>query len=200
MSPKGFRKIIKRRQTKMLDSELSKGTAEIEKNVHGFSLTITSVVLIVVSFSLGYYLFKSGLIAKWFNSFKTDSNFSTFSPIPTPTPRRIPHGKIGFTIGQADKTVPQFGKGSIDPYDPSKGGKQTISVEIKHSSPIKKVTAQIKTDSSVSEAYEFELISGTKMDGVWQGTWTVEDTYLYSYGLVLKAESNTVALSEFVLR
>ena len=46
-------------------------------------------------------------------------------PTPTlkPSPKPIPRGKIDFTVSQADKTKPQFSQGTIDPYDPPKGGR-----------------------------------------------------------------------------
>ena len=128
-----------------------------------------------------------------YNSSSKNNRFiSTPSPTPSPlpSPKPIPHGKIGFSVGQADKSIPQLGRGSIDPYDPPMGGKQTVTIAVKHSQPVTRVTAVLKTDNSVSQPVPLQLISGTNTDGQWQGSWQVNDTYLYIYNLVLKAESS----------
>jgi hypothetical protein len=109
---------------------------------------------------------------------------------PAPSPRPIPHGKIGFSVGQADKTGPQFGRGDIDPYDPPQGSKQTVTISVKDEQPIIQVTAILKTDNTISQPYSFQLISGSVTDGQWQGSWTIDDTYLYTYNLVLEATSS----------
>ena len=123
------------------------------------------------------------------------------TPSPTASPRPIPHGKIGFTVGQSDKTVPQFARGFIDPYDPAKGGTQTVTIAVKHTQPVIGVTAVLKTDNNISEPHPFKLISGSDTDGQWQGSWKVTDTYLYTYALVLNAESSDSSASvEVILR
>lgn len=109
---------------------------------------------------------------------------------PTSSPRPIPHGKIGFSVGQADKTGPQFGRGEIDPYDPPQGDKQTVTINVKDGQPIIQVAVILKTDNAVSQPYPLQLISGSATDGQWQGSWTVDDTYLYTYNLVFEATSS----------
>lgn len=111
------------------------------------------------------------------------------SPSPLPTPRPIPHGEIGFSVGQSDKTVPQFGKGSLNPYDPELNSTQTISVAVKFESPISSVTATVTTDNQTSDPIPLSLVSGTYQDGTWQGSWVVTDSYLFTYSLVLEANS-----------
>jgi hypothetical protein len=119
------------------------------------------------------------------------SSIPTRTPTPTPTPRPIPHGPIDFTVGQTDKTVPQFGKGTINPYDPENGTTQTVTIAIKHTQPITMVTAKLKTDHMVSAPIPFTLMSGTNTNGQWQGSWKMTDTYLYTYQLILEATSET---------
>ena len=59
----------------------------------------------------------------------------------------------------------------------------------------------MKTDHVVSRPYPFKLISGTNTDGQWQGSWKMDDTYLYNYLLTLTAESaNKSATIEITLR
>ena len=107
----------------------------------------------------------------------------------SPTPRPIPHGKIGFTVSQSDKTKPQFGKGFIDPYDPAKDQLQIVTIGVKDEQPVTQVTAIIKTDKQISTPLPLKLIGGSDIDGIWQGSWLLDDTYLYTYNLVLTADS-----------
>ena len=148
-------------------------------------LIILISILLVVLLALGITFLPSG--------FKTISDMfkqgSGNIPAPTATPRPIPTGQKGFTVSQGDKTVPQFGSGVINPYDPAKGATQTVTIAIKFNKPINKVTATLKTDKKTSPPVEFKLISGTNTNGQWQGSWKVIDTYLYSYVLTLQAES-----------
>lgn len=154
--------------------------------------------LVILVFVLVYLLFYSSLKNKNdLTSIESDKRVI----VETPTPRPIPHGKTPFSVGQADKTVPQFGKGSIDPYDPVRGGTLTVTVKVKHNAPVSGVSAIMKTDRTVSISHPLKLISGTNIDGEWQGAWRVGDSYLYRYALVLKAvSSNKSALVEITLR
>ena len=120
--------------------------------------------------------------------FQNTSIITSPSSFPAP-PRAIPHGKIGFTVSQSDKTKPQFGKGFIDPYDPAKGQSQIVTIGVKDEQPITQVTAVLKTDNAVSQPVSFKLINGPDIDGIWQGSWLLDDTYLYTYNLVLTAVS-----------
>jgi hypothetical protein len=113
------------------------------------------------------------------------------TPTPTPTPRPIPHGKMAFTSSQSDRTAPQLSTGSIDPYDPASGTTQTVTITVKHTQPVTKVTAVLKTDHKTSAPISFTLVSGTNTDGQWKGSWQVTDTYLYTYKLTLEATSGT---------
>lgn len=148
----------------------------------------------------------AGLLFVYFTSRNKEVSKEDTSPVPvalTPTisPRPIPHGKIGFTVAQSDKTVPQFGRGFIDPYDPEKGATQSVTINANFKTPIEKVTAVLKTDKAVSKPVSFKLIDGTTTNGTWLGTWPVTDTYLYTYALVLNATStNSSASVEVTLR
>ena len=122
------------------------------------------------------------------------SQFSPFSKkavsdIPTYTPRPIPHGEKGFSVSQSDKNIPKFGRGSINPYDPIQGATQKVTINVTHTQPVTKVSATLKTDHTVSKPVAFTLIGGTDTNGQWQGSWVVNDTYLFMYQLTLTAES-----------
>jgi len=84
---------------------------------------------------------------------------------------------------------PRMGAGSIDPYDPAKGGKQQVTIEIGDKTPIQKVVAILKTDNKTSPAVELKPLNGATNQGNWQGEWIVDDTYLYTYILTIRATS-----------
>jgi hypothetical protein len=150
-------------------------------------LVIFLVVLIILILIVSIYLFtKKKAESNNFNSIESDKRSGG---ILTPSPYPIPHGKIEFNTSQSDRTVPQLRKGSIDPYDPTKGAIQTITITVMHTQPVTKVTAVLKTDHSVSSPVPFTLVSGTNTNGEWKGSWRITDTYLYTYKLVLQAES-----------
>ena len=156
------------------------------------ALTFLTLLILVLLPDLTERKYQN-LISKKISEYKFAFNQkkSTTEPTPTPLPPRpIPHGKIGFTVGQSDKTVPLFGRGFIDPYDPDKGGTQTVTISVSYKNPVSKVTAILKTDNDTSEAYSFKLVNGSDTEGEWQGSWKVTDTYLYTYALVFNAESS----------
>jgi hypothetical protein len=158
---------------------------EFVKSHKGYTIALAIVVFLSLSATLTFFYYKG-----------TTSNSSltkvstTPTPMPTPSPKPIPHGKISFSVSQPDKTKPQFGAGSIDPYDPAQGTVQTVTILAKDEEPITKVTAVLKTDHNISSPVSFELVEGSATDGTWKGSWTVTDSYLYTYNLVLTAESS----------
>lgn len=121
----------------------------------------------------------------------SQSEIITSPTPPLPTPRRIPHGKKKFTVGQGDKSIPQFGVGYINPYDPAVGSMQSIVISVKHTQPITSVTARITTDHLESAPYALKLIKGTNLNGEWQGSWKVTDSYLYTYIITFEAKSSS---------
>jgi len=81
-----------------------------------------------------------------------------------------------------------MGQGSIDPYDPAPGAQQTLTIEINNfDKPVEKVTAILTTDNKVSPEYPLKQIDGTENSGHWQGSWIINDSYLYNYILTIKA-------------
>lgn len=161
-------------------------------------ISIIVIVILVALLSIGAYFYarksltelqpykKSSLLS---NAKQKPTLTPTIEGTPRPSPRAIPHGPKGFTVSQGDKTVPQFGRGTIDPYDPENGATQTVTIAVSHTQPITKVSAILKTDKNISNPIPFTLKSGTNTNGEWTGNWRMTDSYLYTYHLVLQAES-----------
>ena len=163
-----------------------------KKNGEVITLGVLCVFLVIL---LVLYFSRKGIITFYndLTSIESDKRSKlapTIASTPTPTPRPIPHGKTSFSVGQGDKTVPQFGRGFIDPYDPVQGGMQTIQIAIKHNKPITKVTVILTTDKDISQPILLKLVTGTNTDGQWQGSWKMTDSYLYTYKVELNAESD----------
>ena len=140
-------------------------------------LTVVAIAFVITLWQLKVFPFDGSV----------KNPFQQKSTTPTFTPRPIPHGPKGFSVGQSDKTIPQFGRGEINPYDPAKGTDQLVSIVVKHTSPITKVTGMLRTDDGDMSPVDFTLVSGTNTNGTWQGSWKVTKSYLYIYQLVFTA-------------
>ena len=172
----------------------------VDRILSPLGIGVLLVVTIIFSF-IAYLAANKSLPIPSLFSRSAKNKTTTQVPTQTPPPRAIPHGLKSFTVGQSDKTVPQFSKGTIDPYDPANGATQTVTIAIKHTQPITNVTATLKTDHAISTPVSFALTSGSATDGVWTGSWKITDSYLYTYVLELKAESaNGFAVNPIVLR
>ncbi len=126
------------------------------------------------------------------------SKTTMLTPTPKPSPRPIPSGKKTFSVSSGKKTGPQFQGGAIDPYDPTMKGTQTISVTIVSTKPVTTATLTMQTDTKTKKV-PMEIVSGTSTNGVWEGTWTVDDSYLYTYVATITVtdgtESNKIDLT-----
>lgn len=118
------------------------------------------------------------------------------SPFPIATPKKTPaplkQGKGTYNISQGSEVSgPRITQVSLDPLDPKKGEKQTISVKTFHTSPITQVKITLVSDNKTQTLPPLSLVSGTNLDGEWQVTWTVDDTVLYKYILTITSASSS---------
>lgn len=95
-------------------------------------------------------------------------------------------GEQTFSVTTPDN--PRMTQVVINPFDVDKFASQTVSVEIQETAgyPIFEVTGQAQTDS-MSFPFSLSLISGTDIDGTWQGSWYNEDEYCQNYMLIITA-------------
>jgi len=111
-------------------------------------------------------------------------------PAPTPTPRILRgSGKITFTLSSGKKDGPQFQQGYIDPVDPEPGEQQTLGIWIRDNSPITSVQVTMNMDHN-SIPIEMKQIEKKGEAVLFQGTWTVNDSYLYQYTTHWQATSD----------
>lgn len=157
---------------------------------------IAGSFVIVILIALVTYLLYNNKTSKY-----SSKETTTPTPVATRSPKPIPHGKVGFAVSQSDKTKPQFGAGEIDPYDPEKDSVQTVKIAVKDTVDIVSVNAILKTDNETSQPVAFTLVEGTAQMGIWQGSWKVTDSYLYTYNLILNATSSRgISTVEVTLR
>jgi len=124
----------------------------------------------------------------------------TNTPTPTPTPTKIGSGRKVLSISGGAQNEPKLTQAVIDPLDPAKGQKQSVEISASHTAPIDRVTVKLITDNK-SQTYPLKLESGITQNGVWTGSWTMDDTYLYTYIFEITAASGSdQAVAPIVVR
>lgn len=119
-----------------------------------------------------------------------------------PVSKSIPHGTTKFLIPiENERKGPQMSNGIINPYDPEIGGTQRVTITVSDTEPVTKVIAILKTDTKTSEPYPLFPGAGTSMNSNWTGVWTMDDSYIHTYILTIKATSiNGTSSAEIKLR
>lgn len=151
-----------------------------------FALLTMLALFIVVFFSIKQTSVSTENGPTSIESDKRKKITPTNIPIITRTPKPIPHGKVEFGVSTGKNSVgPRMGQGFIDPYDPETGAIQTLTIEVTES--VEKVVAILTTDHKISPEYQLKKAQGT----IWQGSWKINDSYLYRYTLTIKATGPT---------
>ncbi len=113
---------------------------------------------------------------------------------PTPTPRPVkplPSGKQEYTFSHGKNVVgPKIGTAVVDPLTPVANGNQTLTVTIKHDSPVTDASVTLVTDTK-REQHSLQLASGTTSEGTWAASWKMTDTYNYTYRIEFRLQSAT---------
>jgi hypothetical protein len=153
--------------------------------------SVITVGLLVVAIAATMALLSLRQSNQWFNRQKSliPSPLTEANQSPRPTSSPLPHGKFSFSVTQSDKTKPLFSGGVIDPYDPAFNQIQTVTVNVSDKEPITQVSAKVKTDSQLAGPFIFKLIDGTAINGTWQGSWAMTDTYDQTFHLIISAVS-----------
>ena len=108
--------------------------------------------------------------------------------VPTVTPRPLATGRQIYLV-QTKGIGPTITDLILDPIDPAPNQLQFVSIKIISSSPVKYVNYHLKTDNKTTQ-YTLNLSEGTDRNGVWIGTFIVDDTYLSTYMATIEAENN----------
>lgn len=104
--------------------------------------------------------------------------------------KKLPHGVYTMDVPLQEKDSSlQMGKLVVNPLDPTMGAEQRITVAVKSTTPVKKVSALVKTDNKVSAEHELLPGDGTSLESNWTGYWMMNDTYGKTYEIILRAEN-----------
>jgi len=119
-----------------------------------------------------------------------DVSTSTESPTEPPiTP--LAQGRQIYNISGGTKGGPQMTQVFIDPLDPKPSQIQTLTLKANNLKPIVEIKAIVITDNKNEESANIlKLISGTNVDGVWQGSWRIRSEHNYNYQIKLVAKNN----------
>lgn len=114
-------------------------------------------------------------------------------PEPEPEPPAVvcsPVASGARTYTGTTKTNPKITQVRIDPLDVQKFAYQTVSVSIQdmNENSVTEVSGTAITDNNTFP-FSLSLISGTDINGTWQGSWLNLDTYCQNYMLIIVATS-----------
>lgn len=120
---------------------------------------------------------------------------AVLKPAPTPTPvvRGAPvpfavHGKQVYSVSRGSGSKgPDVAKVTVDPIDPKVGGTQMMSIKVTHTKPVKSVNVTLASDAK-KKTTVLTLTSGTNTDGIWEGSWTIDDSIDYIYNATIEAK------------
>jgi hypothetical protein len=117
---------------------------------------------------------------KFSNFFPTPKATPTPTPpTPTPTPAPLPSGPQKYSVNSAN--VIKVSELYISALDTKIGDSQTMSLTIQDpKGAVNYVSLKLITDKK-SESHVLSLKSGTGSNGIWEGTWTTDDTHDYTY-------------------
>jgi len=96
------------------------------------------------------------------------------------------------TYSVSTKNNPLMTQVDINPLDVKISASQTVSVKIRETNekPITEVSGIIVTDNQTLP-FVFVLVSGTDINGTWQGSWLNRDSYCQTYMLTIVAISES---------
>lgn len=106
----------------------------------------------------------------------------------------LPPGKQTYTFSHGNAVVgPKPMELTVDPLTPPVDGKQTVTITASHSADITTAAIFVTTDTKKDVKHSLTRIRGTPTAGVWQGAWTLDDTYekIYTFRLYLTSAQDT---------
>ena len=100
----------------------------------------------------------------------------------------LPEGKDTYFISSGEEG-PQLYEATIDPLGSAEPGvQQEISVKARNETPIQSISVTMILDNG-TYAVPLELVEGTEFDGIWTGSWGVQDTHESIYQAAIEAKS-----------
>ncbi|MCD6347548.1 MAG: fibronectin type III domain-containing protein [Bacteroidales bacterium] len=102
----------------------------------------------------------------------------------------VPSGKQVYFVRTQNQ--PQIMQIDINPLDVEFGETQLVTVKARdtNDNPITQVNGKALLDNG-SQSFSLALIDGTDLNGTWEGSWVLQDTYCTTYMLIITATSAT---------
>jgi hypothetical protein len=152
------------------------------------SSKLNLLLLVILLVLLGAtYLYLQGYLTSGSQPLMVESLFRSKKSEPTPSPSpqpqtivKLPEGKqvYRFSHGQ-DVVGPKPASITIDPLTPQTGQTQTVTIAVDADTPAETVTVEVISDNK-TVPHQLKL-----KNEVWQGSWTIDDSYDQKYGLHL---------------
>lgn len=108
---------------------------------------------------------------------------------PSETPPPFLGGNQSYEINGGDKKYPTITNLTLSPQDAKMGQKQTASVTVTNTTPVKEVIVILHLDNNKDFEYRLKLSEGTTTDGVWSQSYTFPWTYNNNYRVTVKARN-----------
>lgn len=153
-----------------------------------YAFPIIAFVIVLLS-GLAYYLYQR----QQASILLSNTNPAAITNPITPSQIKLPSGKQTYRFNHGSNVVgPKMQSVTINPLDPQNGDTQTITVEMGSSSLLTKAIITIYTDNKQKEI-GLKFVSGDLENGIYQGSWAVNDTYekRYAFRYILTDSSGT---------
>lgn len=150
------------------------------------------IFVLLISLVLGgayLILSRTGMLNSLFKKGEANGEKNISEPF-KPSPKPLASGRQTYLISGSKVGAPKVSEVVIDPIDPQPGANQKISAKALslNNEPITEVSVTMITDNKKT-SYPLKLISGTNLDGVWEGSWNLSDSYLYTYQAAVKTKN-----------
>ncbi|MBI2592752.1 MAG: hypothetical protein HYW37_01135 [Candidatus Colwellbacteria bacterium] len=113
-------------------------------------------------------------------------------PLPSTTKSSDSNLKLPFntkeTYNIQTREIPTFTEAVFDPLHSSVGKEQRVTVKVKAPEAIESVVLKTQGDAK-TVSHNLKLLSGAREDGVWGGSWKINDTHDKIYTAILEAKS-----------
>jgi len=139
------------------------------------------------------------VIVEWKNlkvQARTKVEVKSYSPPPSPSalppPCQDQYPSGAHTYSVSTKSIPKIYQIVIDPLDVEYLSPQTVRASITdaNGNPITSVVGTAITDNK-SVNFTLNLISGSETNGVWQGSWILQDSICENYQVAVQAQSES---------
>lgn len=120
--------------------------------------------------------------------------------LPEPqVPTTLPKGTQTYTFSYGDAVQgPKPQTLTINPLSPDSGQPQSITIAIRNTTPVTDVSVFTTTDTKNEVRHTLTRTGGTPTDGAWEGSWTLDDSYLSRYYIRLYIKSNKNIYNEIM--